>query len=357
MQDTGAHSNAYRDDEIDLRELIKGLWAQKVLISSVTALVAASALAYVLLATPVYETKATVLPPLLSDIAPYNVGRREASLTLFSTENVYTVFTRSLYSQSLARGFFREVYIPSLPESVRAEPEDQLWDRFNQQFSIKAPNKQRPELLEISMQHSDPRLAADWVNQFVSNASMSAKANMQRDVMGEIGVRIQSMEQHIASLRGSAKQLRNDRIAILKEALDVAKAAGLDAPQVTVGRTSSTKELSEFIDGSLAYMRGARVIEAELAALEARQSDDPFIPELRTLQKQLSFLRTIDIKPDNVAVFTLDSPAALPQTPIKPKKTLILASGLILGGMLGLFAALLRNMLRVKPGAPAAQTQ
>ncbi len=239
MQDMGAHSNAYRDDEIDLRELIKGLWAQKVLISSVTALVAADALAYVPLATPVYETKATVLPPLLSDIAPYNVGRREASLTLFSTEKVYALFTRSLNSQSLARGFFREVYIPSLPESVRAEPEDQLWDRFNQQLSTKAPNKQRPELPEISMQHSDPRLAADWVDQFVSNASI---------------------------------------------------------------------------------------------------------------------LRPIDTKPDNVAVFTLDSPAALPQTPIKPKKTLILASGLILGGMLGLFAALLRNMLRVKPGACRSNT-
>ncbi|MNF01447.1 Tyrosine-protein kinase ptk [compost metagenome] len=42
-----------------------------------------------------------------------------------------------------------------------------------------------------------------------------------------------------------------------------------------------------------------------------------------------------------------------PLKPVKPKKALILALGLVLGGVLGLFIALLRNMLRRKPDALA----
>jgi chain length determinant protein (polysaccharide antigen chain regulator) len=120
----------------------------------------------------------------------------------------------------------------------------------------------------------------------------------------------------------------------------------MDAPQVTAGRTSSSNELSEFIDGSLTYMRGAKAIEAEMKVLEARQSDDPFIAELRSSQEQLSFLKTIEVRPENVSVFTLDSAADVPETPIKPKKPLIIALGLVLGGMLGVFAALVRVFVR-----------
>ncbi|MCY1438802.1 G-rich domain on putative tyrosine kinase [compost metagenome] len=99
------------------------------------------------------------------------------------------------------------------------------------------------------------------------------------------------------------------------------------------------------------YMRGAKAIRAELQVLQARQSDDPFILELRKLQDRLAFLKGIDVKPDNVAVFTLDSAAEVPETPIKPKKVLIIALGVVLGGMLGVFIALVRYMMR--KGQPA----
>jgi chain length determinant protein (polysaccharide antigen chain regulator) len=169
---------------------------------------------------------------------------------------------------------------------------------------------------------------------------------MQLNVSSELDIRIRSVERRIASLRSTAQQRREDRIAILKEALVVARAVGMDSPQVTAGRTSSNEELSEFIDGSLTYMRGAKAIEAEMKVLEARESDDPFIPELRSSQEQLSFLKTVEVRPENVSVFTLDSVAEVPETPIKPKKSLIVALGIVLGGMLGVFVALIKVLIR-----------
>lgn len=365
MQETGSYAAAHAraEDEIDLVELFKALWSQKLVIISATVAGTAMALAYALLSTPVYEAKATVLPPLLSDIAAYNAGRTgptlstlsrgqdsiqsdQTSLKPFTTEEVYAVFKRSLQSESLRKEFFKNIYLPSLPEEHRSGPQDKLWASFNKLVLIRTPDKQRPDLIEVLVQQNTPDLAASWTNQLIEQAAAAAARNMQGNVSSELSTRINAIERRIASLRSTAQQRREDRIAILKEALVVANAVGLSSPQVTAGRTSSNDELSEFIDGSLTYMRGAKAIEAEMKVLEARESDDPFIPELRSSQEQLSFLKTIDVRPENVSVFTLDSAAEVPETPIKPKKTLIVALGLVLGGMLGVFIALVRVMMR-----------
>ena len=80
--------------------------------------------------------------------------------------------------------------------------------------------------------------------------------------------------------------------------------------------------------------------------LEKRGNDDPFISDLRDLENQLDFLKQIDVNPDDVSVFTLDSRAEVPETPVKPNKKMILILGIILGGMVGVFAALIRGMFK-----------
>jgi len=40
--------------------------------------------------------------------------------------------------------------------------------------------------------------------------------------------------------------------------------------------------------------------------------------------------------------------AEVPETPIKPKKSLILALGLVLGGMFGVFIAIIRGMVKTR---------
>jgi chain length determinant protein (polysaccharide antigen chain regulator) len=362
MQETGSYAARSREDEIDLVELAKALWSQKLIILAATIAGAAIALAYALLSTPVFTAKATVLPPLLSDIAAYNAGRTESSfytsgsdekgnrsgqaVKLFTTDDVYAVFTRNLRSQSLRRDMFNEIYLPLFSKSERAEPKDRLWENFNKLVTITTPDQQRAESMKVSVNQNTPELAAGWTNELINRAAAASERDMQRNVASELNIRIHSTERRIASLRSIAQQRREDRIAILKEALVVAQEVGMNSPQVTADRASSSEQLSEFIDGSLTYIRGAKAIEAEMKVLEARQSDDPFIPELRSLQERLSFLKTIDVRPDNVSVFTLDSAAEVPETPIKPKKALIVALGLVLGGMIGVFIALVRVMMR-----------
>lgn len=337
--------NAYQD-EIDLVELFQSLWTQKWLIVGFTCIASIFAAAFAFLSSPTYEARAGVLPPRLSDIASYNLGRSEAKLAKFKVSDVYAVFKRNLLSDALKRELFREAYLPSLDKDAANSAQDKLWQRFNEKLSVKAPDvKNNPDFFTITLQHEDPQTAADWANSYLEMAAEKTEADMQSNLLTEIGTRAQSIERQIEVLRATAEKRRLDRVARLREALLVAEAVGADAPQVTAGRTSSDGELAEFMDGNLMYMRGAKAVRAELAVLEKREDDDPFIPELRSLESQLEFLRKVDINPDNVRVFTLDSAAEVPQTPIKPKKALILALGLVLGGMLGVFVALIRVML------------
>lgn len=335
MQEQGSKPR-FQSDEIDLVELVKGLWIEKWLIVTVTVLITACAALYALRAVPLYETKASVLPPLLSDIAEYNLGREDLGLKLFTVDTIYGMFTRNLASESLRRSFFNEVYLPSVKEAGNAQPEDQLWRKFNEQLTITTPNKQRPEYWEVRVEHSNPQTAAAWANQLIALASSKTEESMQRNVASEIFTQFQVVERQVEALRHTAKQRREDRIASLEEALKIAEGTGLEAVEVSTWQNFSAPE----------YMRGAKAIRVELELLRNRKSDDPFISELRDHQERLEFLKTVDVSPDNVAVFTLDSAAQVPQTPIKPKKTLIMALGLVLGGMLGVFVALVRRLIK-----------
>lgn len=337
-------SEQYRGpNEIDLVDLVKQLWSQKWLIVVCTIVVTALAGAYAFLSTPIYQASAGTTPPRLSDISGYNLGRTEASLSRFTIADVYGVFTSNLLSGSLKRQFFEDTYLPSLSEEKAKTAKDRLWKSFNENFRVSAPDaKNNPNYYEVKVEGSEPEVITEWANLYVKMAAAKSAKVMQGNLLTEIGTKTQSLSRQVDALRATAKKRREDRIARLQEALIVANAVGYDSPQVTPGRTSSDGDLASFMDGNLMYMRGAKAMKAELEVLEKRTNDDPFIAELRSIENQMDFLQKIDVKPDNVAVFTLDSPAQVPETPIAPKKSLILVLGFILGAMLGVLIGLVK---------------
>ncbi|MEP3855639.1 MAG: Wzz/FepE/Etk N-terminal domain-containing protein [Porticoccus sp.] len=341
QRNPGAHS-----DEVDLVELFQCLWQQKLLIIAFVAVTTVAAAAFAFLSPPEYEAKAGVLPPRLSDIAAYNVGGGKINLSEFNVSDIYAAFKTNLLSGALRRTFFRETYLPSLPADERSRAWDELWEEFNETLIVKVPDvKNKPGFHEVTVAHESPVLAAEWVNLYVTMAAIKTEQDMEENLRNKIAARTNVIERQIDALRTTAQKQREDRIVRLREALVVAEAVGFDDPQVVAGKTSSDGDLAKFIDGNLMYMRGAKAIRTELAVLEKREKDDPFINELRGLENQLDFLKQIDINPDDVSVFRLDGRAEIPETPIKPNKVIILILGIILGGILGIFAALIRSMV------------
>lgn len=331
-----------RDDEIDLIELIRGLWQQKLIIILTTLLVGGAALAYALLSTPVYEAKVFVLPPSQNDIANLNYGRGgDSELGMLKVKDVYDVYVRNLQSESLRRRFFEDVYLLMLPQNVRKGSQDDLYRRLGKMLVVAVAGKETPNRFVITVDLSDPKVAASWAVKYAEMAGEQAKLEVLKDVKSDATVKASNLERTITAARESARGLREDQIAQLKEALIIAKSVDLERSVIAgVG----SPEVPAALDGALTYMRGSRALQAEIDNLERRTSDDPFIEGLREKQSTLMFYRSLDVDKQSFDTYRLDGGIELPDSPVRPKKLIIIVLGVLVGGLLGVLLALLCHL-------------
>jgi len=347
-------TSIHQRNEIDLIELVQQLWMKKWLIIGVTAAVTLMAAAYAFLTPPVYRAQATVMPPSLSDIAWFNLARNmlaasnetsgsgsgrnsNASLKPFTTEDVYSVFTRNLQSDQSKRRFYDNVYLPSLDEDEKKGSQDSLYQSYLRRISITGPTTAQPDRFLLNIEGHDPAQAAEWAELYIRDVEQRSLQEMLENAQSEIQVQGRNLMQQIDTLRESAKVRREDRLAQLEEAFSVAQKIGLENPPMIAGQMSD--QLSAIMEGNLTYMRGAKALRAEIEALKKRNSDDPFIPRLRSLQEQYSLYASLHIQPERVAVYRLDGAIETPDKPIKPMKALILLVGALVGGVFGMLIA------------------
>jgi len=330
-------------DEIDLFELLQGVWRQKILMAIVTVLVIGLALVYLLLVSPVYEAKLYVLPPAQNDVAQLNFGRGKGTgLEVLSAKDVYSIYLRALQSEAVREKFFRGVFLSTLSEEDRKGSRDALFAQFNRMLTVAQTARDKPDRFVITAALQDPQLAASWVSSYAEMAADRAKDELLSGTRSDISIMADNLEQKIRASRASASNQRADQIAKLNEALQVAKSIGLEKPPIISNTLSS--EVSAGMDGSLIYMRGSRALEAEIANLESRSSDDPYIPGLREKQERLIFLRNLRIDPSLVAMYQQDGAVSQPDKPIKPRKAIIMVFAVLLGLAIGGGVALGRDL-------------
>lgn len=193
----------------------------------------------------------------------------------------------------------------------------------------------------------------------------------------------------LAALREELKVRRQNRIMQLDEAIAIAKSLGIKKPATPSSLANETRTSGSVIRTEVnsqqnpLYFMGTDALSAERASLVARESDDftsgriveintalrllehnrqievlqarenedLFLAELAENRKEISRLKSLQVNMDKLNLVRLDQSAVEPTAPIKPKKSLIVAVGIVLGGMLGVFAALIRSMIRKRKNA------
>jgi chain length determinant protein (polysaccharide antigen chain regulator) len=158
-------------------------------------------------------------------------------------------------------------------------------------------------------------------------------------VTTEASVRARNLEQRIVSLRETAQRVREDRIQQLREALKIAEAIGLTTPVIN---SSAAVDITVDTGNKMDYQRGSKALAAEIQTLESRASDDAFISDLRTLQMRYNFYRKLNIDSELISVYRQDGSVEVPESPVKPRKGLIILLGMIAGALLGMLAALVK---------------
>ena len=331
-----------RDDEIELFDLVHGIWRQKLWVGLVAAPILAVGVAYALMAAPVYEAKLFVEPPTQNDIAQLNFGRGgDSGLIPLTVKEVYETHLQALQSEAVRNKFFRDVYLPSLSDERRRGSRDALYSDFNRVLTV-APAKGSSTRYAVTATMHDPQQATKWVGAFNELAAQSAKRKVLESNRSDMLIKADNLQSQISSEKNSARKEREDRIAQLKEALVVARSVGLEKPPLISEPLSV--QVSAAMGGSLTYMRGSKALEAEIATLEARSSDEPFINGLRPRQEKITFYREFKLDPSVIRVFEQDGEVELPDQPIKPKKSLIVIISLVLGLGAGLLTAVVKDL-------------
>lgn len=192
------------------------------------------------------------------------------------------------------------------------------------------------------------------------------------------------LQDELEAIRLSLKTRRENRIQQLDEAIAIAASLGIKKPSTPSSLSEGTRVSGSVIKTEVnnqnipLYFMGTEALEAEkqsllsrenddftsgriveiaqelkllehnrqIEVLESRENEDLFLAELAEQHKEISRLKGLKVNMDNLKMVSVDQLAVQPASPIKPKKTLIVAVGIVLGGMLGLFVALLRSAIR-----------
>ena len=414
---SSAENSRYADDEIDLFELAQSIWQEKITVMLVAFVVTALALAYAVVATPVYEVKAIVKPAPKKDLDELNI----AGLYQLTPDEALTAVGASLESYDTRLGFFRQNRDLFRDLDREGRTLEQTFEAFNEKsIKLLKPDAKKDESFAkyagISLQYPKGIDGVTIANGLVEYAIALEKerisqsmATLTNNRVEQLNRKLQNMraaydiskeaeiaklvekdqlkkarlEDELAAIKVELKTRRENRIQQLDEAIVIAKQLGIQKPATRASLASlsarSNVNLTEVNnDQTPLYFLGVEALTAEKTALEqrenddftsgriveinkelkllennrkvesllARENDELFLADLATIHAELAKLKSIEISWDNVKLVRFDQLAVTPRSAIKPKKSLIVAMGALLGGMLGVFIALIKATIR-----------
>ncbi len=245
---------------------------------------------------------------------------------------------------------------------------------------------ERQRILDDLQARIDGRL------QFLEQDIEGKRASYQATKEGKIArlleadsIRRAGLEDELKALRGRLKMVRDSRIQQLNEAIQIATRLGIVKPTTPgalgeVGQDGSRSVFRTEVNNQQIplYFMGVDALTAERDTLLKRKGDDFTEPRVAKIQQELkqlennrevqylqarkgeerffenidklrgeqARLKTLKASELKIELVRIDQKASTPLKPIKPRKALVVALGLLGGLVFGVLVALVRAMLR-----------
>lgn len=330
-------------DDVTLVDLYRVIVKRKWLLVLGLVFSILSAFGYLYFVEPVYRAEARLVPPRQQDIQQLMIYSE--GVAGFGTEGptpalVFEEFVNNLKSQRVRRAFFetQSIFNDSADKDLdpSKDADQSFEDEFNKNVRVEV-NKADPLFLTVSFRHRDPELAIRGLNQFVAFVNQHTVSRLHGDISAALQSEIKRVRAELTGQLKFADQRKRDTVLKLQEALRIAKALGFDTNYLTMSDQYSNAISVNTAELPL-YMRGARALQEEIAVLESRKSEEPFIPGFRDLQQKLFYLEGISIDPENISAVTIDQGARLPYDAKEPRRGQIILLALVLGLLIGIFA-------------------
>jgi len=322
MSNSPEQSQAY-NDEIDLADLIRALWQGKWLVIGVTLATLALGIAYLVIAPKSYTASLNILA-LPNSQADVYIELHEAQLIATDKQSLLALFVEDLKTQTQS--------VNGLGLSIASVTPTQ--SRLS--FSTQAPGQPTEtvaDALELAHRNVNQQLELNFSRHSDKLARNNTNAIEALDLERLQKIAIFTFNQ-------------NQQVATLKEQVKLARFLSIE--KGALSSLTGFKALKVYEQGYLA-------LEKEIELIQSRKVED-FIPDLARIDfLQAELLKNKEVKrvemmlaktpigtdQFSAAVYNLDTLVYKNNT----KTSLILALSIVLGGMLGIFVLLMRNML------------
>jgi len=334
-------------DEVSLLGLWQVVVHQKKTILTVWLATMLCAVGYLLAVTPIFKVDVFMLPPSLADIQVLNLkvlGEK------YKKDAVFDLFVQTLKSRSNRKHFYTEHQLePKLGIEENDDKNAFFEENFNERLVVDRSKKSGAEasFVTLSFTGEDADLLVKTINSFVVETQDIVAKRLVDEVSAAVAGKRAELEDVISGKLQIAKQRREDTILTLKEAVAIANELN-DKDRALSGDSMRKGGLAINTSKVPLYMFSANALKAQIKVLKSRKDDAPFIPDLRDLQERLATLEQIKVDETKVSPVFVDQLAFVPNEPEKPNKPLIIALSMLLGLLLGLVVAFIRNALALK---------
>lgn len=340
-------NNDQMQDEISLIELYQVLIRRKIVIAVTLAATLALSIVYLLLTTKVYQVEAMLLEPTADQIVLTNSSVVNPNLDiknvkpLFESKDVFEAYKIEVKKQENWN-----LFIEKYPEFFTNEKTGAV-AKFQRNPLSLAEDKDYPgPHLLLEFDTVDKERADRILGQYLNFARGQLTTHLIKHHKQKVGEKLAALKLKIKTSRTSEKVNREDEITRLESDLAIATKLNIKDNKMLAVQDKSSLTVVASNMNIPRYMRGTRVLSAELEALKNRKSDDAFIKGLRDWQQEVVRLKLITYLPENFEPYILDGAINKPESPIKPKRSLVLALAVVLGLFLGIFAAFFFEFIR-----------
>jgi len=361
MQTNTPETQYYQEDEIDLKQLFRSLADRKWFIFRFTGFITVLAVAYALSITPTYKASISFLSPSQSSVLQLN----KIKLTSETSETIYRKFLNKVMSSQFQRKIFDENnYLVKLnPDNKPIENLEDFFAEFSKsitletnkvQKNVEKVNYERP--VSVSLEGANAQVIADFLNELANTADRETVHEFLSIIQQKIDIRLEEIAREITLLKQHYNKKRKDSIQELTYALNMATELGIKNNNLSMSNNNNATQLKIDISGNNTlpkwYLLGEKALTKEIELLKSNQFN--FIPEVSKLEIESIRLKSFKVSEIGINAVQINQSAYPPETPIKPKKKLIVAVAFIAGFILSIFLVFIMNAFREEEDKVAA---
>lgn len=351
--------NRYDDDEIDLFELFQTLWNSKFLIIAciIFGLLIAGIYAYT--AKEQWKSEAYITYPrpntnfefinLLDQLNSIK-DKNTANSGSLQSQQIFDTYILNLESLDNQNRFINKAIENVESDKVKSQI-------ASTSFEFTRPKNKDEDNYKIELTTNNPELSQKLLKEYIEETDLIST----EDEISKFNFVLQSLvlhiNQRISDLKLVAESAHKKLIYDIEKAISIAKKAGIkqfsakesNIKENIVANNNDGSASIEYSASPYLFLFGEDYLQAMLSVEKSEGLAYP--NEYYELERKLTNLKSINTDEIEVTGFSYQLSPTLPGSISKPKRTLIMLIGAILGGMLGVFWVLLRDALRKRKAA------